>query len=300
MSALLPSDLSRLRTLRTWHVMWVERIDEAIAAAEQRQRERQQDEDRRPPTPDWIVELSIGVGARPIEVHVGGCHAAGKRHRAITREQALAALADGIRACIHCRPDRAWGAVKNSPTAAHQWRQRARQDFLYFIKVPRLTAGVLRSCLRPALAAILTMRAYCPYMRDVWCGDPLTDPVGAGRRPYRPAQRQAAWRARRRWKDAAQVRRAMTVAGVDLLVQVGAVAVRVRETPRPGLAPGWHSAAVAQVPGLAGQLVRLAVLADRRAGASWAQIGAGLGISAEAARGRFGRVRAAASAGGNG
>ncbi|MFB7223986.1 DUF6233 domain-containing protein [Streptomyces sp. NPDC056227] len=34
----------------------------------------------------------------------GGC-AAGKRHRAITREQAMAALADGIRACIHCRPD---------------------------------------------------------------------------------------------------------------------------------------------------------------------------------------------------
>ncbi|MFE9868242.1 DUF6233 domain-containing protein [Streptomyces sp. NPDC005506] len=85
--------------------MWVERIDEAIAAAEQRERERQQGEERRPPTPDWIIELSIGVGARPIEVHVDGCYAAGKRHRPITREQALAALADGIRACIDCRPD---------------------------------------------------------------------------------------------------------------------------------------------------------------------------------------------------
>ncbi|MET8325085.1 DUF6233 domain-containing protein [Streptomyces sp. NPDC005181] len=61
--------------------------------------------------PDWIVELSIGVGARPIEVHVGGCYAAGKRHRAITREQALAALADGIRACIHCRPDTELGVL---------------------------------------------------------------------------------------------------------------------------------------------------------------------------------------------
>ncbi|WP_392752779.1 hypothetical protein [Streptomyces sp. LN590] len=49
----------------------MDRIDEAIAAAEQRERERQQGEERRPPTPDWIVELSIGVGARPIEVHVG-------------------------------------------------------------------------------------------------------------------------------------------------------------------------------------------------------------------------------------
>ncbi|MFE7788619.1 DUF6233 domain-containing protein [Streptomyces sp. NPDC057460] len=89
----------------------MERIDEAIAAAEQRGRERQQGEERRPPTPDWIIELSIGVGARPIEVHVGGCYAAGKRHRAITREQALAALADGIRACIHRRPDTELGVL---------------------------------------------------------------------------------------------------------------------------------------------------------------------------------------------
>ncbi|WP_326631508.1 MULTISPECIES: DUF6233 domain-containing protein [unclassified Streptomyces] len=49
--------------------------------------------------------LNIGVCAGPIEVHVGGCYTAGKRHRAITREQAIAALADGIRARIHCRPD---------------------------------------------------------------------------------------------------------------------------------------------------------------------------------------------------
>ncbi|MFB7225894.1 hypothetical protein ACWD4L_32790 [Streptomyces sp. NPDC002596] len=48
---------------------------------------------------------------------------------------------------------------------------------------------------------------------------------------------------------------------------------------------------------LAGELVRAAVLADRQAGASWAQIGAGLGISAEAARSRFGRNRSAAPAG---
>ncbi|WP_354387470.1 DUF6233 domain-containing protein [Streptomyces atratus] len=90
--------------------MWVERIGEAVAAVEQREEERQQGEERRPP-PDWIIELSIGVGARPIEVQVGGCYAAGKRHRAITRERALAALADGIRACIHCRPDTELGVL---------------------------------------------------------------------------------------------------------------------------------------------------------------------------------------------
>ncbi|WP_326737053.1 DUF6233 domain-containing protein [Streptomyces sp. NBC_01022] len=111
MSELLPGDLPRLRTLRTWHALWVVRIDEAIAAAEQRESEQRQREERRPATPDWVVELSVGVGARPIEVHIGGCHAAGKRQRAITREQALVALADGMRACTHCRPDSALGVL---------------------------------------------------------------------------------------------------------------------------------------------------------------------------------------------
>ncbi|MET8538888.1 DUF6233 domain-containing protein [Streptomyces sp. NPDC005065] len=39
-----------------------------------------------------------------MEVHVGGCYTAGKRQRVITRERALAALADGMGARIHCRP----------------------------------------------------------------------------------------------------------------------------------------------------------------------------------------------------
>ncbi|WP_327129133.1 DUF6233 domain-containing protein [Streptomyces sp. NBC_01727] len=41
-------------------------------------------------------------------MHVGGCYAARKRQRAITREQALA---DGIRACTHCRPDTELGVL---------------------------------------------------------------------------------------------------------------------------------------------------------------------------------------------
>ncbi|MGW3598464.1 hypothetical protein ACWD60_27530, partial [Streptomyces sp. NPDC005167] len=69
------------------------------------------------------------------------------------------------------------------------------------------------------------------------------------------------------------------------------------EPPPPGSPVGWNCAAVARVSDLAGELVRTAVLADRQAGASWAQIGAGLGISAEAARSRFGRSRSAAPAG---
>ncbi|MGW3735170.1 DUF6233 domain-containing protein [Streptomyces sp. NPDC005148] len=86
-------------------------LDEAIAAAEQQDREKQRGEEVRPPTPAWIVELGTGVGSRPIEVHIGGCYAARRRRRAITREQALAALADGIRACIHCRPGTELGVL---------------------------------------------------------------------------------------------------------------------------------------------------------------------------------------------
>ncbi|MFF0401072.1 DUF6233 domain-containing protein [Streptomyces sp. NPDC005248] len=36
---------------------------------------------------------------------------AGQRHRAIGRGQALGALADGIRACIRCRPDTELGVL---------------------------------------------------------------------------------------------------------------------------------------------------------------------------------------------
>ncbi|GGT69035.1 DUF6233 domain-containing protein [Streptomyces atratus] len=57
------------------------------------------------------MELSIGLGAHPIEVHAEHCYSIGKRHRAISREQALAALAEGIRACARCRPDTELGVL---------------------------------------------------------------------------------------------------------------------------------------------------------------------------------------------
>nr|WTB36191.1 DUF6233 domain-containing protein [Streptomyces sp. NBC_00830] len=52
-----------------------------------------------------------GNGPCFIEVRVGGCYAAGKRQRSISHEQALAALDEGIRACIHCRPDTELGVL---------------------------------------------------------------------------------------------------------------------------------------------------------------------------------------------
>ncbi|WP_327419819.1 hypothetical protein OG763_00615 [Streptomyces sp. NBC_01230] len=83
----------------------------------------------------------------------------------------------------------------------------------------------------------------------------------------------------------------MAAAGEDLIGQVQTLTQQLHELAPPGPCTQWQSAAVARVPDLAGQLVRAAVRADRQAGASWAQIGAGLNISAEAARSRFGRSR---------
>ncbi|MFI9041417.1 DUF6233 domain-containing protein [Streptomyces sp. NPDC053726] len=68
-----------------------------------------------------MIELAIGLGARPIEVHAGHCYAIGKRHRAITREQALAALAEGIRPCAHCRPDTELGVLGQPGEARGRW-----------------------------------------------------------------------------------------------------------------------------------------------------------------------------------
>ncbi|PAU45295.1 hypothetical protein CK936_30240 [Streptomyces albireticuli] len=55
--------------------------------------------------------------------------------------------------------------------------------------------------------------------------------------------------------------------------------------------PGVHCAVAAEFEELVRELVRCAVLADREAGATWATIGEPLGISAEAARHRYGHVR---------
>ncbi|MFH8760375.1 DUF6233 domain-containing protein [Streptomyces atroolivaceus] len=50
-------------------------------------------------------QLGIGVGAKPVEIHVGHCYTIGRRRKAITREQAQAALAEGVDACTYCRRD---------------------------------------------------------------------------------------------------------------------------------------------------------------------------------------------------
>jgi hypothetical protein len=106
----LPPDLPRLYTLRTWHAMWVDRLDNAIAAAEQREAEKARGEAVRPPVPDWLIERGL-QGRNAVYVHVGDCHMAGKRSRPADRDQARQALAGGTDACPHCRPDTALGVL---------------------------------------------------------------------------------------------------------------------------------------------------------------------------------------------
>lgn len=102
----LPPDLDRLHTLWTWHTMWAERIGEEIKKKEAEQKAEELKTQRKAAaTPDWVVELGIGQGAPPVDVHIGGCHMAGKRRRTISREQAVELINQGVNPCTHCRPD---------------------------------------------------------------------------------------------------------------------------------------------------------------------------------------------------
>jgi hypothetical protein len=101
----LPPDLPRLRTLETWLAYSLARVRQQIADAERREQERQRGIERRPAPPDWLLEMGLNRDTPPVQVHVGGCWNAGKRSKGISRDEALRALADGVKACSACRPD---------------------------------------------------------------------------------------------------------------------------------------------------------------------------------------------------
>ncbi|GGX93940.1 DUF6233 domain-containing protein [Streptomyces fructofermentans] len=122
----LPPDLGRLHTLRVWHTLWLQRIDDKIAAIQAREAEQERGRRRRPEPPQWIVELGIGSGRPPSEVHTGDCHIAGRRRRAITRDEARTLLASGLRACSHCRPDTALDIVDLPKCPSRPRRPRPR------------------------------------------------------------------------------------------------------------------------------------------------------------------------------
>ncbi|MEU2284266.1 DUF6233 domain-containing protein [Streptomyces sp. NPDC013178] len=106
-----PSRLELLRFARRVAERHLAEIDRWIADEERRETERQRGIAARPPAPDWLLELSLGA-RHPVQVHVGGCHMAGKRPRGIGRQEALRRLADGVPACGHCRPDSALGFLE--------------------------------------------------------------------------------------------------------------------------------------------------------------------------------------------
>ncbi|MET7410143.1 DUF6233 domain-containing protein [Streptomyces parvulus] len=61
----------------------------------------------RPAPPDWLLEQGLNGHSLPVYVHAGGCWNTGKNSKGISQDQARRALADGTKACPHCRPDTA-------------------------------------------------------------------------------------------------------------------------------------------------------------------------------------------------
>ncbi|MFF9803009.1 DUF6233 domain-containing protein, partial [Streptomyces rochei] len=75
----LPPDLERLQALRVWHAMWLQRIDAKIAAVRKRQAEQEHGRRTRPRPADWVVQLGIGAGRPPVQIHTGDCYMKGTR-----------------------------------------------------------------------------------------------------------------------------------------------------------------------------------------------------------------------------
>ncbi|MGW0206703.1 DUF6233 domain-containing protein [Streptomyces sp. NPDC003233] len=80
-------------------------IDQWIADEEQRETEQRQGEERRPPAAEWLLELGLNRHSAPVYVHRGGCWNAAKRSPGVDETEARRALAAGVAACPHCRPD---------------------------------------------------------------------------------------------------------------------------------------------------------------------------------------------------
>ncbi|MFF5445516.1 DUF6233 domain-containing protein [Streptomyces sp. NPDC012888] len=106
----LPPDLPRLRTLETWLQLNLDEVRRRIVVAEQEQAAAAAVREL-PSPPDWLIEHGIGVGRRPVRVHAGGCWDAGKRSAGVPEDAARQALAEGVEACPHCRPDTLLGVL---------------------------------------------------------------------------------------------------------------------------------------------------------------------------------------------
>ncbi|MFI7396393.1 DUF6233 domain-containing protein [Streptomyces tendae] len=102
-----PARLTLLRFLERVQLRDLDRTRRWIAEEERREAERRRGIERKPPEPDWLLEQGLNPSSPPVYVHVGDCWNTGTRSKGIEREQARRALADGVEACPHCRPDSA-------------------------------------------------------------------------------------------------------------------------------------------------------------------------------------------------
>ncbi|MFH0519998.1 DUF6233 domain-containing protein [Streptomyces sp. M41] len=185
----LPPDLERLQTLRVWHALWVERIDHKIAALLRRQAEQERGRRDRPRPAEWIVELGIGADGSPVEVHAGDCHMAGRRRRAISRDEARRLLSAGLRACSHCEPDarlhiidlgppgsRARGVAPIAPPArpGRPWQEQTSRPASHARRPGRWPPCTPRSpsCSRCARRSATASRRCCNARRPSPCPAP--------------------------------------------------------------------------------------------------------------------------------
>ncbi|MGC9478804.1 DUF6233 domain-containing protein [Streptomyces sp. WG4] len=97
--------LAQLRFLEAVQERDLARTRRWIGDEERRLAERRRAQAVRPPEPDWLLEQGLSGRTPPVYVHAGGCWNAGKRSAGISRDEARRALAEGVPACSHCRPD---------------------------------------------------------------------------------------------------------------------------------------------------------------------------------------------------
>ncbi|MFD7446714.1 DUF6233 domain-containing protein [Streptomyces sp. NPDC059909] len=97
--------------LETFLIITLARVREQIAHHEQQAVIHRKAQRQKPPA-EWTMEISIN-GRTPIGVHVGECRMGGTqtRTKAITREQVVRALSEGVEACRFCRPDSELGLL---------------------------------------------------------------------------------------------------------------------------------------------------------------------------------------------
>ncbi|MDX3025414.1 hypothetical protein [Streptomyces acidiscabies] len=124
-----------------------------------------------------------------------------------------------------------------------------------------------------------------------WCGAPFGEDVSPRRRycPRPRLCRDRAYRDSRRAKQAQPARDVLARAGYSLDSHLQNVReVLLQAVLQEDAWPGVFALAAAGIESRAADLVRVCVLEERAAGTSWAQIGEPFGISADAARKRWG------------